>query len=99
MRVRNAPAGLFPFNVMAVRAQQRVLSHGKGPFGDLNARRLDRELIPPLATHVEIALPKSPRQEFKPLGVVDAKCGNDVRVKSALLRFQAYIGAVKVEPG
>src|ERR1039458_5884980 len=82
---------------MHVRAQQWVLSHGKGPLGDLDARRLNRQLAPPLASHVEIALPKSPRQEFQALGVMDAKCGDDIRVQSSLLRFEAYIGAIKVE--
>jgi hypothetical protein len=74
-----------------------MLSHGKGPLADHSARSLDRQLAPPLAPHIEIALPKSPREEFLALGIVDAKGGNDIRIQSSLLRFETYIGAIKVE--
>lgn len=82
---------------MRVKRLSDVLQHRQSGFADSDAGGSDRQLPPPLASHVEIALPKSPRQEFQALGVVDAKCGDDIRIQSSLLRFEADIGAVKVE--
>jgi hypothetical protein len=82
---------------MRVERLSDVLQHWHTGFADSDAGGSDRQLPPPLSPHVKVSMPKCPGQESHTLGVVDAKCGDDIRIQSSLLRFEAYIGAVEVE--
>jgi hypothetical protein len=84
---------------MGVERLEAMLKDGNGRSGNADAGRLDGQVIPPFASHVQVTVPESQRQEFHSFGIVNAKSGDDEGSEPAALRFEANIGSIEMKSG